>query len=223
MVETKGNPMFERALFVGAHLDDIELAAGGTAARLCDAGADVKFLVMSTSEYVNYDGGHFRDADVAVAEGQKAAATLGVTDIDILKFPAKDVENHSSVVESINRVVDAFRPTVIFTHWPFDTHRSHANTALATIAAGRYYNSVLMYEPITPSGRSYVGFRPQLYVNIDETLDRKLEALRCHVSEYEKYGEQWLEGVSARSRYRGYEMQATHGEAFEVSRIEAIF
>mgnify|MGYP003493098548 FL=1 len=216
------NPMFERSLFVGAHLDDIELAAGGTAARLVAAGAGVRFLVMSSSAYTSYDGTHFREADVAVAEGREAADALGVKELDILAFPAKDIDNHSSVVEEINRVVDEFRPTMVFTHWPFDTHRSHANTALATIAASRYYNSILMYEPITPSGRSYVGFRPQVYVNIDETIDAKLQALRCHRSEYAKYGEQWIEGVEARSRYRGYEMSARFGEAFEVSRLEAL-
>jgi LmbE family N-acetylglucosaminyl deacetylase len=214
--------MFERSLFVGAHLDDIELAAGGTAARLVQAGAQVRFLVMSESDYTSYDGSNFRAADVAVAEGLEAAGTLGVKEIDILRFPAKDVENHSTVVESINEVVDDFRPTVVFTHWPFDTHRSHANTGLATIAASRYYNSVVMYEPITPSGRSYVGFRPQLYISIDNTIEQKLQALRQHRSEYEKYGEQWIEGVEARSRYRGYEMRARYGEAFEVSRLEGV-
>lgn len=217
------NPMFARTLFVGAHLDDIELAAGGTVARLVQAGARVRFLVMSRSAYTSYDGSRYRDADTAVKEGRKAATTLGVEDLGILDFPAKDVENHSSVVESINEVVDTFKPTMIFTHWPFDTHRSHANTALSTIAAGRYYNSVLMYEPITPAGRSYVGFRPQLYVNIDDTIEQKLDALRCHKSEYNKYGEQWIEGVEARSRYRGYEMGARFGEAFEVSRLEVLF
>lgn len=218
-----GNPMFERSLFVGAHLDDIELAAGGAAAKLVQAGAEVRFLVMSASDYQSYDGTHHRDADIAEVEGREAAMALGVKEIDILDFPAKDVENHSTVVEAINEVVDTFRPTMVFTHWPFDTHRSHANTALATIAASRYYNSVLMYEPITPSGRSYVGFRPQLYISIDETVDLKLEALRCHRSEYQKYGEQWIEGVEARARYRGYEMRARYGEAFEVSRLEALF
>lgn len=217
------NPTFERSLFVGAHLDDIELAAAGTAARLVQAGALVRFLVMSTSAYTTYDGSRCREAGVAVAEGKEAATTLGVKQLDILEFPAKDVENHSTVVEAINEVVDDFRPTLVFTHWPFDTHRSHANTSLATIAAGRYSNSIVMYEPITPAGRSYVGFRPQLYVNIDDTVELKLRALRQHRSEYEKYGgEKWIEGVEARSRYRGYEMGARYGESFEISRMEAL-
>jgi LmbE family N-acetylglucosaminyl deacetylase len=215
------NPMFERCLFVGAHLDDIELAAGGTIARLVSSGAQVKMLVLSSSEYSNYDGGHFRYLEVALEEGRSAALSLGVDDLEVHRFPAKDIENHSSVVETINRVIDTHKPSTIFTHWPFDTHRSHANTALATIAAGRYYNSILMYEPITPSGRSYVGFRPQVYIDVTDAIEQKIQSLRCHVSEYEKYGEAWIEGVLARSRYRGFEMHRQHGEAFEVLRMEA--
>lgn len=213
--------LMERPLFIGAHLDDIELAAGGTVARLVDGGAHPAFLVMSTSEYTSYDGRHFRAAEQAAEEGQAAARVLGVEGVEILAFPAKDIENHSMVVEAINRVVDEFEPTMIFTHWPFDTHRSHANTALTSIAAGRYYNSIVMYEPITPAGRSYVGFRPQLYIDIgEEGAERKLASLRCHKSEYDKYGERWIEGVKARARYRGFEMGASFGEAFEVLRLE---
>jgi len=216
------NSAFRRTLFVGAHLDDIELAAGGIAAQLCVLGADVYWLVLSGSDYQRYDGTKVREKAVALEEGRAAAQVLGVDQLDVRDFPAKDIENHSQVVEAIEAVVDQFRPTMIFTHWPFDTHRSHANAALATIAAGRRHNSILMYEPITPSGRSYVGFKPQAYVSIDTVIDKKLAALRCHATEYQKYGEDWIEGVLARARYRGYEMAAQYGEAFEVLRLEYV-
>ena len=213
--------LFARSLFVGAHLDDIELAAAGLVARLTEKGAAVSFLVLSQSDYVHYSGIYGRGSDGAVQEGLAAASLLGVNDVAILTYPTKDIENHSSVVESINRQIDQFDPTVIFTHWPFDTHRSHANTALATIAAGRYRNSILMYEPITPAGRSYVGFRPQMYVDVTDSMERKIQSLKCHETEYKKYGEEWIEGVESRARYRGFEMGVRYAECFEVLRLEA--
>ena len=45
-----------KILAVGAHLDDIELAAGGTLAKACEAGHTVKVLIMSKSGYTNKDG-----------------------------------------------------------------------------------------------------------------------------------------------------------------------
>ena len=45
-----------KILAVGAHLDDIELAAGGTLAKACEAGHIVKVLIMSKSGYTNKDG-----------------------------------------------------------------------------------------------------------------------------------------------------------------------
>lgn len=213
-------PSCARALFVGAHLDDVELAAGGTAARICDLGGEVYWLVLSESGYVSFDGRSVRETDVAIEEGRAAARALGVEKLDIYDFPAKDIDNHSSVVEVIERVVNDFDPTIVFSHWPFDTHRSHANAALTTIAAARRRNSILMFEPITPSGRSYIGFRPQVYFAIDDVIDKKVEALKCHASEHRKFGEDWIEGVLARARYRGFEMGARFGEAFEVLRLE---
>jgi len=62
--------------------------------------------------------------------------------------------------------MDKYNTDIIFTHHPFDTHQAHVGVSNATIAAARRKNTVFFYEPITPSGRSYVAFRPQLYVRI---------------------------------------------------------
>ena len=71
-----------------------------------------------------------------------------------------------------------------------------------------------------PSGRSYVGFRPQIYVDISEFISRKLDSLRAHESEYRKYGDAWIEAVESRCRLRGFEMGAKYAEAFEAARFE---
>ncbi len=216
------NGAFARTLFVGAHLDDIELAAGGTAARLSALGAAVSWLVLSDSAYESYDGTRSRERLTALSEGQAAAKELGVDNLRVHDFPAKDIDNDSATVELIEQAIDELDPTMVFTHWPFDTHRSHANTALATIAAARRRNSILMYEPITPSGRSHIAFKPQAYIAIDETIDQKVAAVCCHESEHRKFGEGWIDGVLARARFRGMEMGRQYAEAFEIVRVEFV-
>lgn len=212
-----------KILAVGAHLDDIELACGGTILRALDHGHQVKMVVMSKSGYKNYDGKVMRTDEVATREGHEATKVLGVDDFDILDFDNKDIDYHSSTIEPLDMRIQEYQPDIIFTHWPFDTHQAHVGTAKSTITAARRHNTIYLYEPIAPSGRSYVAFRPQAYVDIGPYIERKIEALKKHETEYKKFGEGWIEGVRARAVYRGYEMGVQFGEAFEVLRCELNF
>jgi len=213
-----------KILAVGAHLDDIEIACGGTLAKAIEAGHTVKVLVMSKSGYTNKEGVVQRSDELAVIEGLNALHTLGIEDIEILDFPTKDISFSSEVVNSIDLRIAKFKPDIIFTHHPFDTHQAHEGVSKATIAAARRENTVFFYEPITPSGRSYVPFKPQMYVDIESTLDKKIASLKCHSSEYNKFGaEDWIEGVRCRCGFRGYEIGKKFAETFEVLRIEMSF
>lgn len=213
-----------KIMAIGAHLDDIEIACGGTLAKAIKAGHDIKILIMSRSGYTNKEGKVQRSDETAVDEGLKALHTLGLNDIEILDFPTKDIPFRSDVVNAIDVRMDKYNPDIIFTHHPFDTHQAHEGVAKATIAAARRKNTVFFYEPITPSGRSYVPFKPSLYVDIEPTIDLKIESLKCHQSEYNKFGaEDWIEGVRCRCGFRGYEIGKKYAEAFEILRLELSF
>ena len=213
-----------KILAIGAHLDDIEIACGGTLAKAVEFGHQVKVIIMSKSGYTNKDGKLQRSNDVAVMEGLKALHTLGINNIEILDFETKDIPFCSDVVNAIDLRISDFNPDIIFTHHPFDTHQAHEGVAKATIAAARRRNTVFFYEPITPSGRSYVPFKPQLYVDIESTLNKKIASLKCHTSEYNKFGaEDWIDGVRCRCGFRGYEIGKKFAEAFEILRLELNF
>ena len=212
-----------RILAIGAHLDDIELACGGTLAKSVQAGHQVKVIIMSKSGYTDRNGKQMREDDIAVTEGTNALKVLGVEDIVIMDYPTKDIEYASDVICSIERVMEDFDPDVIFTHHPFDTHQAHVGVSKSTISAARRRNTIFFFEPITPSGRSYVAFKPQMYVDIGQTMDLKIASLKMHTTEYKKFGEEWITGVTCRAGFRGYEMGKQYAEAFEVLRCELSF
>lgn len=213
-----------KILAVGAHLDDIEIACGGTLAKAIQSGHSVKVLIMSKSGYTNKEGITQRSDDVAVEEGLNALHTLGIMDIEILDFETKDIPFRSDVVNAIDLCISDYNPDIIFSHHPFDTHQAHEGVSKATIAAARRKNTVFFFEPITPSGRSYVAFKPTLYVDIEATLEKKIKSLKCHTSEYNKFGaEDWIEGVKCRCGFRGYEIGKKFAEAFEILRLEMNF
>ncbi len=207
-------------LAIGAHLDDIELACGGTLAKSVHLGHRVKMIVTTDSSYSGYHGEVLRAREVALEEGREAARILGVEELEILDYPTLDVPFSSEIVKALNARIDDFNPDIIFTHWPFDSHKSHNNTSYSTLAAGRYFNTILLFEPLGPGGRGVLGFRGQVYVDISDFIEQKMAAIKAHKSELAKYGRGWVDAVRGRAYLRGFEMGAEYAEVFEAARIE---
>ena len=207
-------------LAIGAHLDDIELACGGTLAKAVSLGHRVKMIVTSDSSYSGYHGELLRASEVALTEGREAARILGVEELEVLSYPTLDVPFSSEIVKELNARIDDFNPDIIFTHWPFDSHKSHNNTAYSTLAAGRYFNTILLFEPLGPGGRGILGFRAQVYVDVSDFIDQKMNAIKAHKSELSKYGKGWVDAVRGRAYLRGFEMGTEFAEVFEAARME---
>ena len=205
-------------LAVGAHADDIEIGCGGTVARHVRRGDNVILLVMAESSYTDYKGRVLRSIEEGIGEEESAAKVIGAKLIN-LGFKTKKVPYSSESIEAINRVIDDYCIDTIYTHWYHDTHQDHKRTTQSVLSAGRYVKNILMYEPEYPAGRSYLGFRNQYYVDISSTLNTKMEALKCHVSQVKKYGDSFLEAIEARARHRGYEIGNKYAECFEVIRF----
>lgn len=209
-----------KIIAIGAHFDDIELACGGTLAKAVKRDYEVKMVVMSDSSYSNFDGKVLRTKEDALREGKEAANILGTHSLDILNFTTKCVPYDKEAVEALDRTFSIFKPDLILTHWSFDTHQDHRNTALATISAARNFNNILLYEPFPPSGRSYVAFRPQVYIDITSSIDTKIEAMKAHRGQHEKYGKQWVDAIMGRASMRGLECGCKYAEVFELLRLE---
>ena len=208
---------------IGAHFDDIELACGGTLARAIRKGHEVKCIIMSQSAYKNFDGAVLRTKKEAETEGKEALKILGIKNYTVLNFPNKNVPYDSSTVEAIDKILNEFKPDLILTHWAFDTHQDHKNTALASVSASRYFNSILMYEPFPPSGRSYHPYRPQIYVDISKDIEVKKKSIEAHKSQLKKYGPDWIESIEGRARMRGNECGVKYAESFELVRYNLEF
>ena len=211
-----------KILAVGAHLDDIEISAGGMLADAAMNGHDVAMVVMSESAFTDIDDNPVRDRETALKEGRAAADVLGVEMLTVFDFPTKDVPYDSNSVAAIEREIIRLQPDIVMSHWPHDTHQAHRATALASISASRRLNRLMMFEPMVPSGRSYQGFRAQMYYAISEEGRRKKnEALRAHASEFERLGRDiWVGAVDARGVHRGFEIGAEYAECFEIVRWE---
>ena len=204
-------------LAIGAHADDIEINCGGTVALHVKRGDNVIILVMAEPFFTNYDGKVLRPRDIGDSEEKKAAQILGAKVIN-LGFKDNSVSYSVETIEAINKIIDQYKIDTVYTHWHHESNQDHSRTAHATISAARYIPNILMYEPMFPNGKTYESFRSQIYVDITSTFDLKINALKCHKSQIEKFGDGFLEAIEGRARYRGYEIGCKYAECFEVIR-----
>ena len=207
-------------LAIGAHGDDIELACGGTLAKAVNNKHEVIMVLVTGHASNDHNNMKIRAQGAAQQEAKAAAKILGVSKLHILGYQDTCVPYSAELISKLDDIITNCKPDIIFTHFVFDTHQDHIRTAHSTIAAARRQNTILLYEPINPSGQGYVPFRPQVYMDISQTIDTKINSLKAHKSQYEKYTETWIEAVVARAKFRGFEMGVDYAECFEVVRAE---
>jgi LmbE family N-acetylglucosaminyl deacetylase len=207
-------------LAIGAHGDDIELACGGTLAKAVSKGHQVIMVVVTGKDSKDHKNVSIRENGSAEKEAKAAAKILGVSKLIILGYEDTLVPYSADLIGNLDDIMNQYKPNIVFTHFVFDTHQDHIRTAHSTISAARRQNTILLYEPINPSGQGYIAFRPQVYIDISKTINQKINALKAHQSQYKKYNKKWIDGVTARSKFRGFEMGKEYAECFEVVRAE---
>lgn len=205
--------MFNKTwMFIGAHPDDIEIGAGGTMARISEWGGKIIPLVLTSPS-------ELRVRECLDSFGIYSGVIKGV--IPILGWKDGHTLCNALFISQLEKVLQKYKPDIIVTHYYNDTHQDHRVAYEITVSAARHYHTILMYDPIYPSGRSSTPFHANFNVSLSrEHIEKKLEALRCHKSQLDKYGEiEWLNALEARAVYRGYESGNSYAESFEVVRL----
>ena len=162
-------------LAVGAHADDVELAVGGTIARLRRGGARVVMLVVSLP------GEH----KVRRREAETAAQILGC-ELRVLTEDARRIEDMKSyeLVARIDREVRELEPAAMLTHGAAEFHRDHVLVHEACVSTQRLaYFDFFTYQPnfCRPVP---IAFHPRLYVDISDTIETKMRAIEAHASQF---------------------------------------
>jgi LmbE family N-acetylglucosaminyl deacetylase len=201
-------------LAIGAHYDDIEIGCGGSLLKFENAGHKIHMVIITNSEYSNYNGEPYRSAEQARCEGASVACGVGVSSIMCLDYTTKNVKCDTILIETLNIIMDRVLPDIIFTHWHGDMHKDHNEVARASLIAARHYPSILFYR--SNWYHSPVTFNGRFYIDITTVIDKKAELLRLHKTEYERRGEEWVDFMKSRAREAGLRMGTQYAEEFEV-------
>ncbi|MGE5684330.1 MAG: PIG-L deacetylase family protein [Nitrososphaerota archaeon] len=201
-------------LVFGAHPDDLEIGMGGTIAKLSATGYEVQPIIATLPNFVKSD----------TKEGRKTESVLstkvmGCKPPVFLDLSPEEMIFGRKFISLIDSLVTKYKPDSVFTQWYGDSHQDHQILTKSVISACRDQNNLFMYETTIPGGITENSFRPQLFVDISDTLDTKKNALECFESQFVRCGEIWIPAIIGRCSYRGYQINSKYAEAFEVVKV----
>ncbi|NLD88245.1 MAG: hypothetical protein GX633_08325 [Clostridiales bacterium] len=220
-----------RILAVGCHPDDLEIGCGGTIAKYAKLGHTVIMCHVA-----NGNMGHVEILPddlriIRTKEAEEAGKVLGAE--EVINIDVGDLYVTSFNEETALKIAEVIRyakPDAIITHDEADYMRDHVETGKAVFNAS-FSTSINHYATKSPAfpGNSCpiyymdtlagVNFLPTEYVDITDTIEIKLEALSCHVSqikwmlEHDKID--FIDFVRTCSKYRGLQCGVPYAEAFK--------
>jgi LmbE family N-acetylglucosaminyl deacetylase len=205
---------------IGPHPDDPEEGAGGTLARIAGTGERL-IIVYLTSGGKGIPGTETGDAiKVREAEARVACGILGAEPrflgmVDGQCFP------NEGIVQRLQEMFEAEEPKAVLTCWPLDTHGDHRATGYMVVEAycrafGGNFNASMrdpldLADPTNPNGMKFPGlffwateqwhqsvqFKPTVLVNIDATIDTKMELVEAHASQNRQDSlVKWIEKIA---------------------------
>ncbi len=196
-------------LAIGAHPDDIEYGCGGTLVKYVKEKHNVYFLVLTMGE----EGG---DAKVRKEEQEKVGRLLGVKEIFWGGFQDTKIPVTKETISVIEKVIEKIRPEEVYVNYFDDTHQDHRFLSNCVIAATRYITKVLFYEDYT-----VCNFEPNIFVDIGDVLEEKIELLKTHNSQVSKEyptGLDMIGSVRAIANFRGFQGKVKYAEGFKALR-----
>lgn len=210
------------ALVVAAHPDDAEFGAGGTIGRFAARGAEVIYVVATDGSRGSKDRSvsPYGLSDLREAEQRRAAETLGAREVHFLRHGDGTLEPTMALRAECSLLIRRFRPDVILTHDPWrrymihPDHRAIGQATLDGLVAARDHlfqpeQLIAGHEPHeTTLVYLWAADQPDLFVDVAETLERKIAAIGCHESQVRR-----IPAWPARIRQRAAETARQGGGA----------
>lgn len=214
-------------LALGAHPLDIVLLCGGTLARYASAGHGVTIACMCGLGSESPETDTDEMSRLRLEESERAAGVIGAS-LCAFEVPICELHRDPEIRLRLTELLRRVEPHVILTHDPQDYHMDHETTSRlasqCSFLARQYVVQTespptrvhaTIYHMDTISG---LGFEPEVYVDITDVFETKLQMMQCYESEIRAWRDnpvvEWLEWAEVHCRYRGLQTSVRYAEAF---------
>lgn len=236
-------PAPKRVLAIQAHPDDIEFGQAGTIAKWVREGAEVIYCSVTSGDKGSPDPEMVgeRLVELREAEQRKAGEILGLKDVIFLGYKDATLVADLDLRLALTRVMRQVKPDVVLSFDPsarilqnsYINHPDHIATGEATLAAvfpsvrDRLTFPELLAEGLEPHKVPhvylYASDQPNTWIDITDTIDQKIEALKAHVSQLNgedptEWMHQWARETAKSNPNR--ESATEYMEAFRYIRLD---
>lgn len=211
-----------RVLVIAAHPDDELLGCGGTLIRHADRGDEIQSIIMCEGESLRYKNQKVNQHKATV----EAAKVIGISKTNRFDFPDQRLDKFSLIelITPIEKVVNDFRPEIVYVQFGGDINRDHALTfEAASIALRPTTESVkkiyTFYTVGSTELKAPMVFQPNTWIDIEDQIERKIEAFSCYESEVREYPHpRSLEGIRNIAAFFGNQCCMKFAEAYMLTR-----
>lgn len=207
-------------LVFAPHNDDEVLGVGGTIKKAVDQGHSV-YVCEATS------GKHFA---LLQQEARKAHTVLGVRQSYFLNLPVGGLRNMNQMDlnAKVSAVVRETSPEVVYIPFIGDMHFDHRELTESAMVALRPIGTcpvreIYMYETLSETGWNLPSgeraFIPNVWIDISDTIEDKLRAMKCYESQLLDYPHpRSEEAIRSLAKYRGSTVGVPYAESFMLVR-----
>ena len=220
----------ERAMLVIPHPDDAEGGVGGTVAKWVAEGTEVVFVLCTNGDKGTSDPEMTTEKLGAIREKEQAAAAecLGVKEVIYLRYGDGELDDTAKFRGELVRAIRKHRPDVVFCTDPFRQtfylHRDHRISGQVTLdAVFPYARDFLHYNEHIQEGLEThkVGDilmwgteHPDTFIDITDTIDNKINALKKHASQVAGSGRDVDHFVKENAQRQGQMANMPYAEGF---------
>ena len=204
----------ENILVIGAHFDDAELGAGGTAAKLVDEGKKVYKLTLTDNATNFTQKGINVDYDSSKLQSAKACAVLGMMEItDFVPVECSKLEYNKEIMQRVEKVIYDYNIDTVFIHFSTDMNQDHVAANQICVTAARHCANILQFQ-----SNGYIldnVFYPTYFVDISSYVEKKREALACYSGEHNRFNRLFDTNIE-RNHIWGYGNEVEYAEGFKL-------
>jgi LmbE family N-acetylglucosaminyl deacetylase len=174
-----------RVLVLSPHIDDEVIGSGGSLRKHVLAGDEVAVI-------------YFADCTPErMREAREAGDILGLRRLEFWEYGPKTLRNHPEISERLAKVLDEYKPGIVYLPSLFDRHNDH-------LALNHFFSSLYEktgYDLTVYAYEVWTTLVPNLIIDISDVMEEKRNALAMFRSQLS--ANDWLDAAVSLNRYRG--------------------